>query len=50
METSNLVDAECKTLFIKMFKELNEDLNSIKNVQSEMKDALTEMENNSTAE
>ena len=26
METSNLSDAECKALFIRMLKELNEDL------------------------
>ena len=30
MDTSNLSDAEFKTLIIRMFKELNENLNSIK--------------------
>ena len=30
METSNLPDAEFKTLVIRMLKELSEDLNSIK--------------------
>ena len=30
METSNLSDAEFKTLVIRMLKELSEDLNSIK--------------------
>ena len=37
METSNLSDAEFKTPFIRMLKELSEDLSSIKNIQSEMK-------------
>ena len=46
MEISNLSDAEFKTLVIKMFKELSEDLNSIKKIQSEMKDILTEIKNN----
>ena len=30
MEISNLSDAESKTLFIRMLKELSEDLNNIK--------------------
>ena len=30
MEKSNLSDAKCKTLVIRMIKELSEDLNSIK--------------------
>ena len=30
METSNLLDAEFKTVVIKMLKEFSEDLNSIK--------------------
>ena len=38
METSNLLDAEFKTLVIRMLKELSGDLNSIKKIQSEMKD------------
>ena len=46
MEISNLSDAEFKTLVIRMLKELSEDLNSIKNIQSEMNDILTEMKNN----
>ena len=45
MEISNLSDAEFKTLVIKMFKELSEDLNSIKKIQSEMKDMLIEVKN-----
>ena len=39
-EISNLSDSEFKTLVIRMFKELNEDLNSIKKIQSEMKGTL----------
>ena len=46
MEISNLPDAEFKTLVIRMLKELSEDLNSIKNIQSEMKDTLIEIKNN----
>ena len=46
MEISNLSDAEFKTLFIRMLKELSEDLNSIKKMQSEMKDTLIEIKNN----
>ena len=34
MEISNLPDAEFKTLVIRMLKELSEDLNNIKNIQS----------------
>ena len=37
MEISNLSDAEFKILFIRMLKELSEDLSSIKKTQSEMK-------------
>ena len=40
MEISNPSDAEFKTLFIRMFKELSEDLSSIKKIQSEMKHTL----------
>ena len=43
MEIRNLSDADFKTLVIRMLKELNEDLNSIKNIQSEMKDTLIEI-------
>ena len=46
MEISNLSDAEFKTLVIRMLKELSEDLNSIKQIQSEMKDTLIKIKNN----
>ena len=46
MEISNLSDAEFKTLFIRMLRNLSEDLNSIKNIQSEMKDTLIEIKHN----
>ena len=46
MERSNLSDAEFKTLVIRMFKELSDDLSSIKNIQSETKDILIEIKNN----
>ena len=46
MEMTNLSDAQFKTLFIKMFKELSEDLSSIKKIQSEMKYALIKIKNN----
>ena len=46
MEISNLPDAEFKTLVIRMLRELTEDLNSIKKLQSETKDTLTEINNN----
>ena len=46
MKISNLSDAEFKTLIISMFKELSEDLNSIKKIQSEMKYTLIEIKNN----
>ena len=46
MEISNLSDAEFKTLVIRMLKELSEDLNSIKRIQSETKDTLIEINNN----
>ena len=46
MEINNLSDAEFKTLVTKMFKELNEDLNSIKKVQSEVEDTLIEVKDN----
>ena len=48
-QISDLLDAEFKTRIIRIFDELSENLNSmetIKKNQSEMKDALTEMENN----
>ena len=46
IEISNLSDAEFKTLFIRMLKELSEGLSSIKKIQSEMKDTLIELKNN----
>ena len=46
MEISNLSDAEFKTLAIRMLKELSEDLNGIKKIQSEMKETLIEIKNN----
>ena len=46
MEINNLSDAEFKTLFIRMLKELSEDLDNIKKIQSEMKDSLIEIKNN----
>ena len=46
MEISNLPDAEFKTLVIRMLKELNEDLSSIKKTQSETNDTLIEIKNN----
>ena len=46
MENSNLLDAEFKTVLIRMLKELSEDLNSIKEIQSERKDTLIEIKNN----
>ena len=45
-EISNLSDAEFKTLIIRMLKALNEDLDSIKKIQSETKDPLIEIKNN----
>ena len=46
VEISNLSEAEFKTLAIRMLKELSEDLESIKKVQSETKDTLIEIKNN----
>ena len=46
MEISNLLDVEFKTLVIRILKVLKEDLNSIKKIQSEMKDSLIEIKNN----
>ena len=34
METSNPLDAEFKTMVIRIFEELSEDLNSIRKIQS----------------
>ena len=46
MEISSLSDVEFKTLVIRMLKELIEDLNSINEIQSEMKGTLIEIKNN----
>ena len=46
MEIAKLSVAEFKTLVIRMFKELSEDLSSIKKTQSEIKDSLIEIKNN----
>ena len=45
LEMSNLSGAEFKTLVIRMLKELIEDLNSKKKIQSEMKITLIEIKN-----
>ena len=39
-------DAEFKTLVVRMLKELSGDLNSIKKIQSEIKDTLIKIKNN----
>ena len=46
MEISSLLEAEFKTLVIRVLKELSEDLSSIKMIQSETKDTLIEIKNN----
>ena len=47
VEGSNLSDAKFQTLVIRMFKELSEDLGTVKkNTQSETKDTIVEIENN----
>ena len=47
VEISNLSDAEFKTLAIRVFKEISEELNSsIKMTQPEMKDTLIKIKNN----
>ena len=46
MEISNLSDAEFKTMVIRMLQEFTEDLNSIKKIESEIKDTLIEIKNN----
>ena len=46
MEISHLSDAEFKTLVIRMLKELSEDLNSTKQIQSELNDSFIEIKNN----
>ena len=46
IEISNLPDVKFKTLLIMMLKELSEDPNSIKKIQSEIMDTLIEIKNN----
>ena len=46
METSKLLDAGFKALVMKMLNELRKNLNSIKKIQSEMKDTLVVFKNN----
>ena len=46
VEISNLSDAEFKTLFKRILKELSEDPNNIKKIQSEMKETLVEIKTN----
>ena len=45
VEILSLSGAEFKTLVTRMLKEISEDLNSIKQVQSEMKATLIEIKN-----
>ena len=45
MQRSNLSDAQFKALIIRMLKELSEDLNSMKKLQSEIMDTLMEIKN-----
>ena len=45
MEISNISETQFKTLVIRMLKELSEDLNSIKKIQSEVKDSVIEIKN-----
>ena len=44
-EISNLSDAEFRILIIRMLKELSEDHNNIKKIQSVTKDILIEIKN-----
>ena len=46
MEISNLSNAEFKALVIRMLKELSEDLNRIKKIQSGKKYTLIKIKNN----
>ena len=47
MGISNLSDTEFKIVVIRMFKELSEDISSIKKTKSEMEETLIEIKNNS---
>ena len=46
MEIRNLSDAEFKAPVLRMLKELSENINSIKKIQSEVKDTLVEIKSN----
>ena len=46
VDISNLSDAEFKTLVVRMLQGLSEDFNTIKKIQSEMKDSLIKIKNN----
>ena len=46
IEISNLSEADFKTLVTRMLRELSEDFNSMKKIQSETKDTLIEIKNN----
>ena len=46
MEIHNLSNAEFKALVTRMLKELSEDLDTIKKIQTETKDTLIEIKNN----
>ena len=46
MEISNLSDAEFKAMVISLLKELSENHNSVKKIQSEMKNTLIEIRKN----
>ena len=46
MEISNLLDADFRSLVIRILKELSKELSSIKKTQSEMKDTLIGIKNN----
>ena len=48
METTNLSDADFKTLVIRMLKELTEYGNSIKKTQAEIKVTFSEVKKKST--
>ena len=48
LDTSNLLDAEFKTLLVRMLKELTEYGNSIKKTQAEIKVTFSEVKKKST--
>ena len=45
MEANKLLEADFKMLVIRMLKKLSENLNDIKKIQSEMKDAVIKIKN-----